>query len=180
MATTYNAHQAAHICGIHIRTLQRHAQELLDAGAWKDESGQWRIPLQVLRDIGMTPGQPRPGDTQPSTRKTQATDSDIDERPSDYTHAHAAELQEQVNIWRRRAEIAEALADERAHHLETATQALRALTAARSTEETPATPAATPAVASPPRHAAAPRHPFMALFRRTPLALRATFGHQSS
>lgn len=165
MTTTYNAHQAAHICGIHVRTIQRRAEELIDAGAWKDESGEWRIPLQVLRDIGMAPGRPLGGDARTSTGKTQVDDGGMPGRQGDYRDERVRELEEQVHVWQRRAEVAEALAAERREHLETAKQALRALTASPST---PVAPSAAPSVALSPPAPAAPRRSFSRLFRRSP------------
>ncbi len=160
MTTTYNAAQAARVCGITVRTIQRRAQELLAAGAWKDTGGEWHIPLQALRDIGLTPGRPLRGDTRTSNGKPRVAGGDTSGRLDDYTEARVAELEEQNHILLRRAEVAETAAAERAETIAALRQTVQVLEAPRHT------PVAPPVAPSPPTATASPRTPRRPLLAR--------------
>jgi len=77
---------------------------LLDAGrldgAEKDDAGTWRIPVDSLIAVGLTLHAPTPPDATPTPETP----------PADTLDALRAELAD----WRRRAEVAEAIAAERA------------------------------------------------------------------
>ena len=50
--SVYTASQAASVCGVSLRTIQRKMAQLETAGAWKDAAGQWHIPLAAMREAG--------------------------------------------------------------------------------------------------------------------------------
>jgi hypothetical protein len=99
----YTASEAASVCGVSLRTVQRKIPLLEAAGAYKDGAGAWRIPVAAMRAAGLSPGRPSPPDVGGDTAVRQR-DSDVDT---------LSLLREQVSELRRRAEVAEALAAER-------------------------------------------------------------------
>ena len=128
--------EAADATGKSRRTLGR----LLDAGrldgAHRDDVGTWRIPVDALLAVGLhlhapSPPADAPDDVAPIT----STSTPPPPAPTDELAAVRAELAD----WRRRAEVAEAIATERAAALDDARAALRMLTAAPPTI-TPTTP----------------------------------------
>lgn len=166
--SVYNQHQAAAVCGVSVRTLQRRLPALESAGAWKDASGQWHITLDALRAAGMAPGRPA-GPPAPHT-----TADDTPRRQHDTTGALArqqAELDQanrDIAEWRRRAELAEALAAERARTIDAQALALRALTT-HQPDPAPARTPAPPAPAPPPHQHPAPRTLWTLLRHLNPL-----------
>jgi len=119
--------EAADATGKSRRTLGR----LLDAGrldgAYRDDAGTWRIPVDALLSVGLhlhAPSSP-PADV-PADVASPASTSTPPPTPPDELAAVRAELAD----WRRRAEVAEAIATERAAALDDARAALRMLTAA--------------------------------------------------
>lgn len=168
--TIYSQQQAATVCGVSVRTVQRRAAALRAAGAWADATGQWHITPEALREAGLTPGRPSAPDPTPRTDRVNTT------RQRDTATADAArvvELEREIDEWRRRAErdiaewrrraeVAEALAVERARTIDAQALALRALTAA---------PTPTP----PPSHTPSPpqptHHPLRSLLRHLHPAL---------
>jgi hypothetical protein len=99
----YTASEAASVCGVSLRTVQRKIPLLEAAGAYKDGAGAWRIPVAAMRAAGLSPGRLAPPDAGGDTVVRQR-DSDV--------HTLSL-LREQVSELRRRAEVAEALAAER-------------------------------------------------------------------
>lgn len=165
--SVYNQHQAAAVCGVSVRTLQRRLPALEAAGAWKDASGQWHITLDALRAAGMAPGRPA------GPPATHTTADDTPRRQHDATGAltrQQAELDQanrEIAEWRRRAELAEALAAERARTIDAQALALRALTTHHPTQPTPAqTP---PPPAPTPHHHPTPRTLWTLLRHLNPL-----------
>lgn len=166
--SVYNQHEAAAVCAVSVRTLQRRLPALESAGAWKDASGQWHITLDALRAAGMAPGRP----TAPDRHRSTASDTGTRQHDTagvlarqqaelDHAHREAAE-------WRRRAELAEALAAERARTIDAQALALRALTT--STPRTlHADPTPTPAPEPPPHHSTAARTFWTRLRHLSPL-----------
>ena len=132
--TVYTAAQAATVCQVSLRTVQRKTPQLEAAGAWKDATGQWRIPVDAMRAVGLSPGRPAAPDKEGDKPLRQpATTPDT-----------VSQLRAEVAQWRRRAEIAEAQAAERERIIETQQMALRMLnaptTGAAVPERSPAVP----------------------------------------
>ncbi len=148
--TIYTQQQAATVCGVSVRTLQRRIPALESAGAWKDATGQWHITLDALREAGFTPGRPsapdpasRPGHVSRTRQSdTAAADARVAELEREMTEWRRY-VEMDIAEWRRRAELAEALAAERARTIDAQALALRALTA-HHTDPTPAPAPAPP------------------------------------
>jgi len=115
--TIYTQQQAATVCGVSVRTLQRRIPALESAGAWKDATGQWHITLDALREAGFTPGRPsapdpasRPGHVSRTRQSdTAAADARVAELEREMTEWRRY-VEMDIAEWRRRAELAEALA----------------------------------------------------------------------
>ncbi|MCH9733497.1 MAG: hypothetical protein K0U78_02925 [Actinomycetia bacterium] len=158
--TVYTAAQAANVCQVSLRTVQRRIPQLEAAGAWKDTEGKWRIPVEAMSAAGLCPG--RPAAPEKSLRQS------LRQHDSDYVNSHdnsydntdttssgatpiatttatppppppttpvvaeaeVRRLKAETADWRRRAEVAEAQAAERSRIIETQAIALRALEAA--------------------------------------------------
>jgi hypothetical protein len=127
--------EAADATGKSRRTIGR----LLDAGqlddAERDDAGTWRIPVDALLAAGLALHAPSaPDETPTNSRPTLALP------PSE--PAALDELRAELADWRRRAEVAEAVAAERAAALDDVRTALdlanRMLTAGPSTSTDPA------------------------------------------
>ena len=130
--------EAADATGKSRRTLGR----LLDAGrldgAHRDDVGTWRIPVDALLAVGLHLHAPSsPADASDDVAPIASTSTPLPAPPMspDELAAVRAELAD----WRRRAEVAEAIATERAAALDDVRAALRMLTAAPPTI-TPTTP----------------------------------------
>jgi len=124
MTTIVTAPQAARICGVTIRTIQRHRDALEAAGAWKDHRGRWQIPVTALTAAGLRPG---------NTDTVTATVSDMTDDTTTVSPTSVADmlaLQAQLADLRRRAEVAEARAAGLQAVVETQARALRQLEAA--------------------------------------------------
>jgi hypothetical protein len=110
---TLNVTEAADATGKSRRTIAR----LLDAGrldgAEKDDDGTWRIPVEALIAAGLTLHAPSPPDAPVSDKAPPPP-------PPDALDTLRAEMAD----WRRRAEVAEAVAAERAAALEDVRSAL--------------------------------------------------------
>lgn len=133
--------QAADACGVSKKTIRRR----IDAAAFPnarrldgpagEASGPWVVPVDDLIAAGLTVGKPSPPDEPPPTvSAAEPAPTESDELAK--LRADNAEL-------RRRAEVAEAVADERGRALDDARLALRALTAGPdpvSAAETPPEP----------------------------------------
>ena len=91
------------------KTITRRLQALQEHGAVKDSNGQWRIPVEALLAVGLTPGKPTGPDSVPG----QST----------------VNVQAEMDGLRHRAELAEALLAAERRSNEALTLALRALTA---------------------------------------------------
>lgn len=155
----FTMRQAAEVAGVSVSTLRRRRTELTAAGAVIDASG-WQVPITALIAVGLIPGE---GEQPPRTETSPPADSE----PAAATEAATVEqlrvqvrqLTEQVAEWRRRAEVAEARAEERGRSLEslwvaneTEGMALRMLTNS-STQP----PVDAPAATAVPEHPVAPQ-----------------------
>lgn len=108
---------AAKATGRSRRTIGR----MLDAdelpGATRDDAGTWSIPADALLAAGLTLHAPSPPDPEPST----STPVDA---PAPTEADDVAKLRAELADWQRRAEVAEAVAAERAAALADVRQAL--------------------------------------------------------
>ncbi|MCH9729982.1 MAG: hypothetical protein K0U84_09975 [Actinomycetia bacterium] len=165
--TVYSATQAANVCQVSLRTVQRRIPQLEAAGAWKDVDGKWCIPVEAMTAAGLAPGRPAPPD-KPLRQQLRQPNLSQDMSHDTTAEAETAEWRLRADLevaqWRRRAEVAEALAVERERIIAAQALALKMLEAAPPTapHSPPPTP---PAVPEPsPDPAAAGRRPFW--FRR--------------
>lgn len=113
---------AATATGKSRRTIGR----MLDAdelpGATRDDSGTWSIPAEALLAAGLTLHAPAPPDPPPDPAPNSRA---LDPLPGpEADPAELAKLRAELADWRRRAEVAEAVADERAAALADVRQAL--------------------------------------------------------
>lgn len=151
--------EAAAVAGVSVSTLRRRRTELTAAGAVIDASG-WQVPITALIAVGLLPGE---GEHPNRVQGSAATPTTSPANPVSEQEAVVQQLQEQVrelteevSEWRRRAEVAEARAEERGRSLEslraaneTERMALRMLTGTipppvETAAETPAATTAPP------------------------------------
>ena len=124
---TYTAAQAAELCQVSVRTIQRKTAELEAAGAWKDSTGQWHLTTDVLRAVGLSPGRPAAPEPPTAEHDKPAGQPDIDGDT-------LSGVQADRDHWRQRAQLAEAINTERERTIQTQATALRII------EATPPTP----------------------------------------
>ena len=131
---TFTVSSAAQVTGKSRRTIAR----MLDAealpGATRDDSGAWCIPLEALLAAGLQVHAPSPPDDQQEATERSLT-------PTEATEAE--QLRAELADWRRRAEVAEAIAAERAAALADVRSALD-LAQRMLPASTPSTPSTTP------------------------------------
>lgn len=158
----FTMREAAEVAGVSVSTLRRRRTELTAAGAVIEASG-WQVPITALIAAGLVPGE---GNHAARTQGSAAVSAASSAHPAPDQEAvvqqlqdHVRQLTEQVSEWRRRAEVAEALAEERGRSLEslraaneTERMALRMLT---GTTSPPA--AETPVTSTTPQHPAGPQ-----------------------
>lgn len=161
----FSMKQAAQVAGISVSTLRRRRNDLIAAGADISPDG-WKVPITALVACGLIAGEGPEAASRPASvtpRLREAHEASGQSRQLEELSAQVRELEREVGEWRRRAEVAEARAEERGRALdalrvanETERMALRMLTAGNSTaaavqltqESTPATDPATPPPAS--------------------------------
>lgn len=144
--TVFTMREAAEVAGISVSTLRRRRADLIAAGAVIESSG-WQVPITALIAAGLISGEgERP--SRPETGGSERTRPDASgESKTRQLQEQVRELEQQVAEWRRRAEVAEARAEERGRSLEslrvaneTERMALRMLTSTTSaSSEQPAT-----------------------------------------
>lgn len=157
----FSMKQAAEVAGISVSTLRRRRDDLVTAGAHISPDG-WRVPVTALVACGLLPGEgPHKTEkpTPPEPRHQDKQETAAQAQHLDELTAQVRDLEHEVAEWRRRAEVAEARAEERGRALdalrianETERMALRMLTAGTSTappvqqprESTPSPETATP------------------------------------
>jgi hypothetical protein len=145
----FSMKQAAEVAGISVSTLRRRRSDLVAAGADISPEG-WKVPMTALVACGLIAGE----GPQPVAREVPVTPrlpkdpqfSDQAEQLEELT-TQVRDLEREVAEWRRRAEVAEARAEERGHALdalrlanETERMALRMLTAGSPTAPTVQSP----------------------------------------
>lgn len=154
----FTMREAADVAGVSVSTLRRRRADLVSAGAVIEASG-WQVPITALIAAGLVPGEgnyppriqgPAVAPEAPSVHLAPEQEVAVQQLQN-----QVHELTEQVAEWRRRAEVAEARAEERGRSLEslrmaneTERMALRMLTG-RSTQPPSDAPPAT----------ATPEHP---------------------
>ena len=157
----FSMKQAAQVAGISVSTLRRRRTDLIAAGADISPDG-WKVPMTALVACGLIAGEGPEAASRPASvtpRLGQSPGASGQSRQLDELTAQVRELEREVGEWRRRAEVAEARAEERGRALdalrianETERMALRMLTAGTPTPP-PTQPAQEP---TPPAERAAP------------------------
>lgn len=152
----FSMKQAAEVAGVSVSTLRRRRDDLVAAGADISPDG-WKVPVTALVACGLLPGEglhktEKP--TSPEPRHQDKQETAAQAQHLEELTAQVRDLEREVAEWRRRAEVAEARAEERGRALdtlrvanETERMALRMLTAGTTTapatqpaqEPTPAT-----------------------------------------
>lgn len=120
--------EAARLSGVSLSTLRRRRDDLRKNGATQHADGTWSIPIHTLISLGMLDG--------PKPSQTPAIETPRHPQP-DALEIENARLREALREAEHRAELAEAIAQERGHALEAERLALRMLTASASTPSDP-------------------------------------------
>lgn len=167
----FSMKQAAEVAGVSVSTLRRRRTDLIAAGADISPDG-WKVPMTALVACGLITGEGPEAASRPvlvSPRSGESPGASGQSRQLEELTAQVRELEREVGEWRRRAEVAEARAEERGRALdalrianETERMALRMLTAGTPTPAPapvqPAqesTPAADPVIPPPAPQASA-------------------------
>jgi hypothetical protein len=125
--------EAAKAAGVDRRTIRRRLDADAFPNAYRDPTeGSWRLPVADLLAAGITLHAPTPPDAQAENEPAPPPDE-------------LAELRAAVTEWRRRAEVAEALANERAERVADLRTALLALGAGPTDDTRPTTVTPSPA-----------------------------------
>lgn len=119
--------EAANAAGVDRRTIRRRLDSGAFPGAVRDQEhgphrgaggAVWRIPIEDLLAAGLVLHAPTAAEEPTPPAPVVVSDAEL--------------LRQELEVWRRRAEVAEAVAEERGHALDDARLALRALTAGDS------------------------------------------------
>lgn len=154
----FSMKKAAEVAGISVSTLRRRRDDLIAAGADISPDG-WKVPMTALVACGLIAGEgaqpaekPNHFDSQHGSERVATAQT---QRFEELT-AQVRDLEREVGEWRRRAEVAEARAEERGRALdalrvanETERMALRMLTAGTFTAA-PLQPVREPTLATDP------------------------------
>lgn len=147
---TLSITEAAAAAGVSRRTISRRIEAGDVPGAEKDDDGKWLIPPEGLIVAGyeLTAPESEPDQAEPEP-------APVEPEPASPAPDEIAALTAELADWRRRAEVAEAVAAERAAALEdvrtTLAMAQRMLTAGESPAPTPAPEPSAPAERKPGR-----------------------------
>ena len=145
-SAVFTMKEAADVAGVSVSTLRRRRAELEEAGATITSSG-WQVPMTALIAVGLIHGEGFHA-APPARASTSPAQSSVEAESAARLLERVRELETEVQEWRRRAEVAEARAEERRRALdalqianETERMALRMLTGQNShTTQDPATP----------------------------------------
>lgn len=125
--------KAAHICGVSTSTIRRARQAGKLEGCRVDEvTGGYLIPVPSLLAAGFKLSSPTPSDTVEQPHATHATTPQAD--TPDTLHKELLELREKLIRAEHRAQLAEAVADERAKVIQAQKIALKMLTSGHDSE----------------------------------------------
>ena len=126
---TLTIRQASEACRVHRRTIMRRLEAGTLPNARRGAAGEWRIPVTDLIAAGLKPSPHGSADKQLRPDEAGQVQRRNDMKADAIDSIALNEMAAEVADWRRRAEVAEAIAAERGHALEDARLALRALTA---------------------------------------------------
>ena len=139
----FSMKQAAEVAGISVSTLRRRRDDLVAAGADISPDG-WKVPMTALVACGLIAGEGPQLAERASRPEPRHEDGQRDAEQAQQLEeltAQVRDLEHEVSEWRRRAEVAEARAEERGRALdalsvanETERMALRMLTAGTSVQ----------------------------------------------
>ena len=139
----FSMKQAAEVAGISVSTLRRRRDDLVAAGADISPDG-WKVPMTALVACGLIAGEgPQLAEraSRPEPRHEDGQRNAEQAQQLEELTAQVRDLEHEVSEWRRRAEVAEARAEERGRALdalsvanETERMALRMLTAGTSVQ----------------------------------------------
>lgn len=143
--------EAADVAGVSVSTLRRRRAELEKAGATITSAG-WQVPMTALIAVGLIHGEGFPPSS-PAKLSAASPQPPTGTDETDHLRERVRELEIEIQEWRRRAEVAEARAEERRRALdalqvanEAERMALRMLTGQKPhTPPEPATPRPEPA-----------------------------------
>lgn len=157
----FTMREAARVAGVSVSTLRRRRDDLVAAGAVIDPAG-WQVPITALIAAGLLPGEGQHDTPTTDTPRTAPGPGPAVSSGQGDTAQHQHELRrlqeqvqelvDEVGHWRRRAEVAEARAEERGQSLETlriANESERLALRMLTSQHTPTT---TPATDTPPTH----------------------------
>ena len=178
-SAVFTMKEAADVAGVSVSTLRRRRTELEKAGATITSAG-WQVPMTALIAVGLIQGEGvgTAPQTRPSTPSAQPSEGSEN---TGRLLERVRELETEVQEWRRRAEVAEARAEERRRALdalqianETERMALRMLTGQSShTPQAPTAPepahrapTAEPEASPGPTTPATPQEPRRGFFSR--------------
>ncbi|WP_206059895.1 hypothetical protein, partial [Kocuria tytonicola] len=145
-SAVFTMKEAADVAGVSVSTLRRRRSELEEAGASITSAG-WKVPMTALIAVGLIHSEGFHA-APPARASTSPAQSPDEAESAARLLERVRELETEVQEWRRRAEVAEARAEERRRALdalqianETERMALRMLTGQNShPTQAPATP----------------------------------------
>lgn len=121
----FTMREAAEVARVSVSTIRRRREDLVAAGADITDQG-WQVPMTALIGAGLIAGEgPRREETTPEAVPEEPSETKQDEQRGDDRSGRVEELLEALrdaererDDWRRRAEIAEAVSEERRYSLE--------------------------------------------------------------
>lgn len=117
--------EAAKACNVSVSTMRRRKDALLEAGAKVTDKG-WQIPIPALVSLGLLASKTAPDATAPAV-DLKPTTVPPDDGEGLQALAEVAELRQLLAAAEARAQVAEAIANERERVIEVQAQALRML-----------------------------------------------------
>lgn len=115
-SAVFTMKKAADVAGVSVSTLRRRRVELEKAGATITSAG-WQVPMTALIAVGLIHGEGFPP-SPPARPSTSSPQPPAGTDKTDRLFERVRELETEVQEWRRRAEVAEARAEERRRALD--------------------------------------------------------------